>query len=266
MRYNNIKPIHAIYAKEDIMITIGNAALDNGMPKICVPIVGRTVEELIQECRYLQDKPYDVVELRIDFLADVTSLPAVGEALAAVRKELPDSALLFTFRTKEEGGETAVPEAYYFELIQYAVASGKVDAVDVEYFRNRDSICQTLAVAKEHGVTVVMSNHDFEKTPSFDEITGRLIGMKQLGADVAKLACMPNSAKDVLTLLSATEAVKAQYPDEPIITMSMGKLGVISRISGELFGSALTFGSAKKASAPGQLEVTALQQILQILH
>lgn len=247
------------------MITIGNAALDNGMPKICVPIVGRTVEELIQECRYLQDKPYDVVELRIDFLAD-TTLPAVGEALAAVRKELPDSALLFTFRTKEEGGETAVPEAYYFELIQYAVASGKVDAVDVEYFRNQDSIRQTLAVAKEHGVTVVMSNHDFEKTPSFDEITGRLIGMKQLGADVAKLACMPNSAKDVLTLLSATEAVKAQYPDEPIITMSMGKLGVISRISGELFGSALTFGSAKKASAPGQLEVTALRQILQALH
>ena len=90
MRYNNIKPIHAIYAKEDIMITIGNAALDNGMPKICVPIVGRTVEELIQECRYLQDKPYDVVELRIDFLAD-TTLPAVGEALAAVRKELPHS-------------------------------------------------------------------------------------------------------------------------------------------------------------------------------
>ena len=173
---------------------------------------------------------------------------------------------MFTFRTKEEGGETAVPEAYYFELIQYAVASGKVDAVDVEYFRNQDSIRQTLAVAKEHGVTVVMSNHDFEKTPSFDEITGRLIGMKQLGADVAKLACMPNSAKDVLTLLSATEAVKSQYPDEPIITMSMGKLGVISRISGEIFGSALTFGSAKKASAPGQLEVTALQQILRALH
>ena len=91
-----------------------------------------------------------------------------------------------------------------------------------------------------------MSNHDFDKTPSFDEITGRLIGMKKLGADVAKLACMPNSAKDVLTLLSATESVKSQYPDEPIITMSMGKLGAISRISGEIFGSALTFGSAKR--------------------
>ena len=248
------------------MVKIGNVVLDNGMPKNCVPIVGRSVEELVQECRYLQDKIYDVVELRIDFLKDVTSLDAIGEALTAVRTELPNGAILFTFRTKEEGGETAVPESYYFELIQYAIKSGKVDAVDVEYYRNRDSIAQTLAVAKEQGVTVVMSNHDFAKTPSFEEITERLIGMKKLGADVAKLACMPNSAKDVLTLLSATEAVKSQYPDEPIITMSMGKLGAISRISGEIFGSALTFGSAKKASAPGQLEVTTLQQILRALH
>jgi len=239
------------------MVKIGNVNLDNGMPKICVPIVGHTVDELVQECRYLQDKIYDVVELRIDFLKDVTSLDAVGEALSAVRRELPNGAILFTFRTKEEGGETAVPEAYYFDLINYAIESGKVDAVDIE---------KTLAVAKAHSVTVVMSNHDFDKTPSFDEITERLIGMKKIGADVAKLACMPNSAKDVLTLLSATEAVKSQYPDEPIITMSMGKLGAVSRISGEIFGSALTFGSAKKASAPGQIEVTMLQQILRTLH
>lgn len=248
------------------MVKIGNVTLDNGMPKICVPIVGRSLDELIQECLYLQDKIYDVVELRIDFLKDVTSLDAVGRALAAVRQELPNEAILFTFRTKEEGGETEVPESYYFDLITYAIKTGKVDAVDVEYFHNRTSIEKILTIAKEHSVTVIMSNHDFDKTPSFDEITGRLLGMKKLGADVAKLACMPQSAKDVLTLLSATEAVKSQYPDEPIITMSMGKLGAISRISGEIFGSALTFGSAKKASAPGQLEVTTLQQILRALH
>lgn len=248
------------------MVKIGKVALDNGMPKICVPLVGHSTDELVQECRYLQDKIYDVVELRIDFLKDVTSLDAVGDALAAVRQELPDSAILFTFRTKEEGGEMEVPESYYFDLIDYAVKSCKIDAIDVEYFRDRASIKKVLTIAKEHGVTVIMSNHDFDKTPSFDEITGRLMGMKKLGADVAKLACMPNSAKDVLTLLSATEAVKSQYPDEPIITMSMGKLGTISRISGEIFGSALTFGSAKKASAPGQLEVTTLQQILRALH
>lgn len=248
------------------MVKIGNVPLDNGIPKICVPIVGRSLDELTQECRYLQDKLYDVIELRIDFLENVTSLDAVGRALTSVRRELPDDAILFTFRTKAEGGETEVPESYYFDLIDYAIRSGSVDAVDVEYFRDRTGIGKTLAAAKEHGVTVIMSSHDFHKTPSFDEITGRLTGMKQLGADVAKLACMPKSAKDVLTLLSATEAVKSRYPDEPLITMSMGRLGVISRISGELFGSSLTFGSAKKASAPGQLDVTTLHQILQALH
>ena len=248
------------------MITIGNVRLDNGIPKICVPIVGRTAAELTQECRYLRDKIYDVVELRIDFLSDVENLDAVGVALDEVRKELPDSALLFTFRTKEEGGETNVSEDYYFELIRYAVNSGRVDAGDVEYFRSAAKIKETVELANKAGVTVVMSNHDFEKTPSFTEISDRLIGMKERGADVAKLACMPRSAKDVLTLLSATENVKSLYPDEPLITMSMGKLGAVSRISGEIFGSAMTFGSAKKASAPGQIEVTALQKILEILH
>ena len=82
------------------MVKIGNVPLDNGMPKICVPIVGRSLDELVQECRYLKDKIYDVVELRIDFLKDVLSLDAVGQALTAVRQELPDEAILFTFRTK----------------------------------------------------------------------------------------------------------------------------------------------------------------------
>ena len=248
------------------MVKVGKIEFDNGIPKICVPIVGRTLDEWVQECRYLKDKAYDVVELRVDFLQDVEKLSAVNEVLAAVRRELPDSALLFTFRTKHEGGETEVPDAYYFELVKAAIRGGKIDAVDLEYFMDQDEIKAVIEIAKAAGVTVIMSNHDFAKTPSFDEISSRLIGMKKLGADVAKLACMPQSAKDVLTLLSATESVKAQYPDEPLITMSMGKLGAVSRISGEIFGSAMTFGSAKKVSAPGQLEVSMLHQILEALH
>ena len=248
------------------MVTIGNITLDTGMPKICVPIVGRTVGELVQACTGLRDTIYDIAEVRIDFLADVTSLAAVDQALAAIRTALPGSALLFTFRTKEEGGETAVPEEYYFKLMEHAIASGRIDAVDIEYGRKREAVQAAIAVAKKAGVTVILSNHDFAKTPRPDEIRSRLIGMKQLGADVAKLACMPRSPQDVLTLLSATASVKAQYPDEPLITMSMGRLGAISRISGEVFGSAITFGSAGTPSAPGQLEVSVLQRILCALH
>jgi len=77
---------------------------------------------------------------------------------------------------------------------------------------------------------------------------------------------MPQSPKDVLSLLEATWEMKSELADRPIITMAMGPQGVISRLSGELFGSAVTFGAAVKASAPGQLDVKELQYILKALH
>lgn len=90
--------------------------------------------------------------------------------------------------------------------------------------------------------------------------------MQELGADIPKIAVMPNSKKDVLVLLAATEEMSSEYADRPIITMSMAGTGVISRLCGEVFGSALTFGAAKKASAPGQMEVNNLETVLQLLH
>ncbi len=248
------------------MIYIGNVLLDNQIPKICVPLVGQTLDVLQKECLYLQDKPYDVVEFRADFLGGVTEEGILMMALQAIRQVLPQSPLLFTFRTKKEGGEAVLLDCDYAELLTQAVQSGWIDAIDIEYFRNRECMEPVMQLAKEKGVTIVMSSHDFQKTPPYEELVQRLLGMKQRGADVVKLACMPQCAGDVLTLLQATEHVKTLHPDEPLITMSMGKMGVISRISGEVFGSAMTFGAAKNASAPGQLDIATLQQMLQVLH
>ena len=89
--------------------------------------------------------------------------------------------------------------------------------------------------------------------------------MQELGADIPKIAVMPGNKKDVLTLLSATREMAEEYADRPIITMSMSGNGVISRLSGEIFGSAMTF-ALKKASAPEQMRVEDLRQVLQILH
>ena len=94
----------------------------------------------------------------------------------------------------------------------------------------------------------------------------RLQKMQEFGADLPKIAVMPQCRKDVLTLLAATEEMAGTYADRPIITMSMAKDGVISRICGEVFGSALTFGTAGKASAPGQIEVERLREVLEIFH
>ena len=113
---------------------------------------------------------------------------------------------------------------------------------------------------------VIASNHDFDKTPCQAELVARLKKMQEVGADILKTAVMPNSKKDVLTLLAATEEMATNYAEVPIVTMSMSKLGLISRVAGELFGSAITFGAAEKASAPGQIPAGELSEVLHILH
>ena len=77
---------------------------------------------------------------------------------------------------------------------------------------------------------------------------------------------MPQNKRDVLTLLAATEEMVTDYADRPVITMSMAGTGVISRLCGEVFGSSMTFGAAKKASAPGQMGVEDLSTVLGLLH
>ncbi len=90
--------------------------------------------------------------------------------------------------------------------------------------------------------------------------------MQEMKADILKIAVMPQEAKDVLTLLSATEEMTREYAKQPVVTMAMGRLGMISRIAGETFGVAATFGSVGESSAPGQIEAGQLSQMLSLLH
>ena len=235
-------------------VIVRNVKIGEGVPKICVPIVGVTKEEIINEAKTFENIPVDVVEWRVDWFEHVFEFEKVEEVLKELREALGETPLLFTFRTSKEGGEKAIEAKEYAELNKKAAATGYVDLVDVEAFTGDE-------VVKE-----VASNHDFDKTPEKDEIVSRLRKMQDLGADIPKIAVMPNNKKDVLVLLSATEEMASEYADRPIITMSMAGTGVISRLCGEVFGSALTFGAAKKASAPGQMEVNNLETVLQLLH
>ena len=90
--------------------------------------------------------------------------------------------------------------------------------------------------------------------------------MQELGADIPKIAVMPTCRRDVLTLLCATEEMYTEHADRPIITMSMSGTGEISRLCGEVFGSALTFGAVGKVSAPGQMGIEDLTTVLGLLH
>ena len=248
------------------IVKVRNVEIGAGVPKICVPIVGITKEEIITEAESFDSIPVDVVEWRVDWFENVFEFDKVLDVLKELRKALGETPILMTFRTSKEGGEKAIEDAAYAELNIKAAQSGYVDLVDVEVFTDDEIVKQIIESAHAAGVKVVASNHDFFKTPDKDEIVSRLRKMQDLGADIPKIAVMPQNRKDVLTLLAATEEMSGTYADRPIITMSMAGTGVISRLCGEVFGSALTFGAAKKASAPGQMGVNDLSTVLGLLH
>ena len=110
-----------------------------------------------------------------------------------------------------------------------------------------------------------MSYHDFEKTPAVLEMKERLEKMEIMGADICKIAVMPFSYKDVIQLLNTTMEM-SQRLTRPLVTMSMGKIGKITRIVGELVGSSITFASVGQSSAPGQLTLEDMQTLLEVIH
>ncbi|QEH67968.1 type I 3-dehydroquinate dehydratase [Cellulosilyticum sp. WCF-2] len=248
------------------IVEVRNVKFGEGMPKICVPLIGKNNKELIEEANFLKTLNLDVVEWRIDHHQEVEDIDQMKESLKVLREALGDLPLLVTFRSKKEGGEREVSIDYYAELNKAMAETGMADMIDVELFTGDEIVKEIVDFAHSKNVKVVMSNHDFFKTPAKEEIISRLCKMQEMNADLPKIAVMPQTTEDVLTLLSATNEMVTKHADRPIITISMAGLGVISRLAGEAFGSALTFGAAKAASAPGQVPVEKLAQVLEILH
>ncbi len=152
---------------------------------------------------------------------------------------MPEKPLLFTYRSAKEGGEQAISTEAYIALNRAAIDSGPVDMIDLELFTGDDQVKETVAYAHAHDVKVVMSNHDFHKTPEAEEIIARLRKMQSFDADIPKIALMPQSTSDVLTLLAATRDAGAVCRSSNHHDVD-GKTGVISRLAGEVFGSAAT--------------------------
>ncbi len=238
-------------------LTIGE-----GKPKICVPVVETTTEKIIQQIQELQN--CDLIELRIDFYENIHDLKQVHELLLQVRQQtnLP---LLLTYRSLKEGGHIQLSDQEYLSLVQTACQSGCIDIVDIELESGNMLVYQLVEIAHQNHVKVLMSYHDFEKTPAVMEMKERLEKMEIMGADICKIAVMPFSYKDVIQVLNTTMEM-SQRLTRPLVTMSMGKIGKITRIVGELVGSSITFASVGQSSAPGQLTLEDMQTLLEVIH
>lgn len=248
------------------VVKVRNVIIGKGRPKICVPIVAMTREEIFGEARAFVSLPVDLVEWRVDWYEDVADVSKVLDTAGVLRKILGDMPLLFTFRTEREGGERAVGTEDYITLNKAAAESGDVDLLDVELFTGDEAVRTVIEHAHRHQVKVIVSSHDFRRTPSKEELLGRMRKMQDLGADIPKIAVMPQLKRDVLTLLEATLEMSEHCAKGPIITMSMAGMGVVSRVAGECFGSAVTYGAAGRKSAPGQLDAGELAGVLEVIH
>lgn len=247
------------------MIEIKGKIIGQGKPIICVPVMETNKDEILSEVTRLVALGTEMIEWRVDAFENVICKDAVKEVLNGLSTLLEDTIFLFTFRSKKQGGLMELDYDTVCGLRHTAAESQVVDFIDVEYF-DTDNVDGEIRTLKNMGVKVIASYHDFSKTPSKDTIATLLEQMANSDADIVKIALMPQNAEDVLCLLEQTNAFHEKYPNQPLITMSMGKLGVISRISGEVFGSCVTFGAGKVSSAPGQIPMLKLQEILDTIH
>ncbi|MCH7386115.1 type I 3-dehydroquinate dehydratase [Acinetobacter modestus] len=258
--------VQMVQAQENVQKKVELSALAQLPVKTIVPITAKTKEQAIAQAKVIAaNQDADLAEFRIDlldFAADSKQVVALGHEL---KKILVNKPMIATIRTHNEGGKLTISDADYGKTYQAYLKQPFMDMLDLEMFRDQQVVKNTVKLAHDKKVLIVMSNHDFQKTPNEDEIVKRLLKQDELGADILKIAVMPQSKQDVFTLMNATLKV-SQQSKKPLLTMSMGKLGTISRIATANMGGSFSFGMIGEASAPGQIDVTKLKQFLKTVQ
>lgn len=235
-------------------------------PAICAPLVGHTVERLLSEVAAVAAKKPDLLEWRVDFFEGIGDTALVVDVLARIRQASGGIPLLLTRRSMREGGERiSLSEAQVISLYHAVCQTGHVDLADFEMGNDPADVREVRELTQARGIKLILSFHDFARTPALEDLQQRFAQAESLGADIAKIAVMPQSMDDVLTLLRATLLSSAALRI-PVVSMSMGRLGAITRLSGWAFGSAMTFAVGESSSAPGQLAIADVDAGLALLQ
>lgn len=205
--------------------------------KICTPVIGKTLKEFLNNLDQVQEIS-DMVELRVDEIKDLSK-----NDLQLMRKRTKKEAI-FTSRKKE--------------IILKALDLG-FDFVDIEL-----SLISDLNLTKQEKTKIILSFHDFEKTPNIQKLTSIVGHMRECNIGVIKIATTINDDQDIKNLF---QILLGKKKNEKIIVIGMGEKGRVTRILGPILGSFLTFASTKYGkSAPSQIDINKMKKIYEILN
>lgn len=198
---------------------------------------------------------FDVIELRVDMFNDL-SLDHVKETFIKVREAL-GKPIIGTVRDMREGGQKEVRD----RLIFYETIVPLAELVDIE-IQSEDILTEVKNLCLYHKRFLIGSYHNFESTPDNAFLDNIVSKAKGSGVDIVKIAVMPQDREDLIRLLTLT----LRHRDKGVITMSMGDIGLPSRVFSPVFGSLITYGYINQPSAPGQLSVSELMHIFRQLN
>ncbi len=246
-------------------VIIKGRLIDAKNPVICVPITDVTEPEILSHAKALASSGVEMIEWRADFFEGIKTPEKVQSVLDRLREITTETILVVTVRSRDQGGRCTMSQDERKTLLLSISQAHAADLIDVEYlsYENPGRLIERL---HERGALVIASHHDFSETPPRKVMRELLSQMADVDADIVKLAVMPLDMQDVSNLLSITELFSSDHTGVPVITMSMGSMGVLSRVGGFMFGSAVTFAADGDASsAPGQLPYDDVKTIIEKL-
>ena len=222
--------------------------------KLVVSVMPKSLEEAqgIDAMRYIDA---DIIEWRADFLPK----EAILQVAPAIFEKFAGRELLFTLRTRAEGGEIDLDSAEYVQIIKDVAQLYQPEYMDFEYFSHKDVFEEMLDFPN-----LVLSYHNFQETP--ENMMEILSELTSLTPKVVKVSVMAHTEQDVLDLMNFTRGFKTLNPEQEYVTISMGKVGKVSRITSDVTGSSWSFASLDEASAPGQISLSSMKKIREILN
>lgn len=218
--------------------------------KIAVPIAKKTVQEALNQAYKAIDLGADILEIRIDALEDNNN------EIINLFKSI-NFPLIATNRSFKEGGLSKKQYTDRIQLLQQVAPY--TDYIDIELNSNEKDIKNIQEFSKNNDKTIIISYHDFQKTPPLEDLIKLVEKSKKYcnnEKDIVKLALMPKENIDTINMMK----LMIKYPNG--IFISMGELGENTRVIASILESPLVFASIDEKTAPGQIDIKSMQKII----